>query len=254
VNGPSKRTLGDHSGLTWAARLLEKRWRDVDIISWHQWNIRDLEATDFYHDTVSAASGLNRKMAKARGEAPKKLAISQTNISSGAEISPYEQDTIYAGLWWAAVLAEVIGAGDVNYINWFKSVDEGVYRKGVMRCKQGDCTLKPVGRIMAEIHEKILPWSLGVTSSAHEIRAFATADEGETVRKIVMVNTSRRPYRLKIEARGVDCPSNITLLSDADEDGGLERADLRTKRGAFSMPPLSIAIADQSNPSCEAGR
>ncbi len=251
LNGPSKRTLGDHSGIAWTRRLLNDHWNDIDVISWHQWNIRDLEATDIFGETIGAVSALNRELALMNQDAPKKLAISQTNISSGAEISPYEQDTIYAGIWWTAALAEVIGAGGVDFINWFKSVDEGVYRKGVMRCTDAGCRLKPVGVIMSRIHKAIGSYSHPVKSSAHEVRVFATSDQDSENVSFFTVNTSRRRYSVKFNESPTVCILSVQGFSDKDEDGVVEETEIEAPRGQFILPPLSIAIIDAVPNRCE---
>ena len=104
LHGPMRDDAYRRRGIDWAARLLKQHAEDIDAIAWHEWMVRNLYATGLYSDTIRAAADLVGYDDK--GRPLKVLLIDQTNISSGNSVSPYEQNTHFAALWWASVIIQ----------------------------------------------------------------------------------------------------------------------------------------------------
>ena len=128
-------------GIDWAARLLKQHAEDIDAIAWHEWMVRNLYATGLYSDTIRAAADLVGYDDK--GRPLKVLLIDQTNISSGNSVSPYEQNTHFAALWWASVIIQSSSDGLLSMLNWFHVVDEADHQKGFFFLRNDRLQAKP---------------------------------------------------------------------------------------------------------------
>ncbi|MGB5829181.1 MAG: hypothetical protein WBH22_22410, partial [Pseudomonas mandelii] len=102
VNGPFADNAADKRGIDWAKRLLAESGDNIDALAWHEWMIRDLLATRVYRDSVRRAADLVGL--DAQGRPRKALLLDQTNMSSGSSLSPYDQETHFASLWWTSVV------------------------------------------------------------------------------------------------------------------------------------------------------
>lgn len=58
LDGPFRVGAGQHRGIDWARKLLERHGQDIDALAWHEWMVRDLLATRRYRDSVRAAAEL----------------------------------------------------------------------------------------------------------------------------------------------------------------------------------------------------
>lgn len=213
VNGPTDSARKHQSGIEWTERLLRNNWDSLDIISWHMWQHRYLEALDQYPEVILDVAALNEKLAKEFARSPKRLAISQTNIGSGPNTSTYQQNTHYAGLWWASVVAQSLQTGKLDQLIWFKAVDEGVYGKGLLMQQEGLLQRKPIAQAMVFINQSILEQTLETVTSSHEVDMVATrALDGR--HSVLCVNKSRRSYRLFL-----DTPHKFTKIEFLKSDG-----------------------------------
>jgi len=131
VNGPFADNAVDKRGIDWARRLLAESGEQIDALAWHEWMIRDLLATRVYRDSVRRAAELVGLDAKGRPR--KALLLDQTNLSSGSSLSPYDQETHFASLWWTSVVINSAQDGLLDMLNWFQAADEPTYPKGMVR-------------------------------------------------------------------------------------------------------------------------
>ncbi|MBU2712755.1 hypothetical protein [Zooshikella harenae] len=195
LNGPNRNQASSRRGITWAKQLLLLLGDDVHALTWHQWLIRDLRATRSYQQAVAAAASLVGR--NTEGVLRKTLLIDQTNISSGLHLSPYEQDTFFAALWWVSVVVNAAQHGDLTMINWFKAADEGAYRKGLMRLDAaGNWHLKPVGHAMKFIQAHLQGEVLATESSLFEVDVLASTTP--KVIHMLGVNKGDRQQKLDI--------------------------------------------------------
>lgn len=200
LNGPSRNQASSRRGINWAKQLLPLLGDDIHALTWHRWLVRDLRATRSYQQAVAAAASLVGRNAK--GTLQKHLLIDQTNISSGLHLSVYEQDTFFAALWWASVVANVAKSGDLTMINWFKTADDGPYRKGLMRKDAaGNWHLKPVGHAMKFIQAHLQGDILTTKTSLFEVDVVASTTE--KVIHILGVNKGDRQQRVDMR---IDLP------------------------------------------------
>lgn len=192
LNGPTSEEVAEQDGLDWTTRLLERHWSLFDAVSWHEWMVRDLIATDWYRDSIEQVWRAMTVRAP-EGAAPKPLMITQTNMSSGLSLSPYEQDTFYAALWWTSVIAQSTNTGKLAMLNWFKALNYPPYEKGIMKMSDDEpYALKPVGHAMAFIHPAVLDYTLPVRDESVEVDMAATMDKGGGALNLFGVNKAER--------------------------------------------------------------
>ncbi len=247
-NAPSMSSMQDRSGIVWAENLLTAHWDLVDIISWHAWNIFDIAALDLVADEIAAVEALNTQLAAARSAPPKALAITQTNISSGTEISPYEVDTFFAGLWWATLVSIVAEQGILDQINWFKAVDENEYGKGLTRCSPTACVQKPVADVFGFINANLFESRVSAQSDRHAVKSFAVANPAGDVHLFV-VNGDFRSYRIEIMADSDVCFIEAVQLTDGDADNVIEESVLSAP-ALQELAPASITLFKGSRGVC----
>ena len=228
VNGPTNEPRRFQSGIEWTEKLLSRHWDTVDVISWHMWQYRYLETLDQFAETIKDVDALNTRLAREAGSEPKALSISQTNLGSGPNTSTYQQNTHYAALWWASVVAQSVNTGSLDSLIWFKAVDEGPYGKGLMDYRDGKLVRKPIANAMAFINEALLPNTLEAASSAHEVDLAATMSASGDM-KLLCVNKSRRTYSVYLDAAdkqfehmellGADQITRSVRLSEDQQNG-----------------------------------
>lgn len=247
VNGPANQPRRFQSGIEWTRRLLSRNWDTVDIISWHMWQYRYLEALDQFPETILDVTSINEQLARDFGRPPKQLAISQTNIGSGPNTSTYQQNTHYASLWWASVVTQSINTGKLDYLMWFKSVDEQNYGKGLLTTHNGELKRKPIADAMIFLNSNLLPKTISANSTSHEVDLAAMKTLAGDV-SAICVNKSKRRYQMTLKHPNWK-PTNITFLHS---NGIIESSPLHenTKNGfkTISLPPQSIcSIKGYSN-------
>jgi len=207
VNGPFADNAADKRGIDWARRLLGESAEQIDALAWHEWMIRDLLATRVYRDSVRRAAelvGLD-----ARGQPRKALLLDQTNLSSGSSLSPYDQETRYAALWWTSVVINASQDGLLSMLNWFQAADEPQYPKGMIRLMGAEgFELKPVGLAQQFIAQHWLHQVLWLENDGFEVDALAMASD--TQRGLLGVNKGTRLQQ--IELNGARCPLNNGAL------------------------------------------
>ncbi|MCP2073503.1 UNVERIFIED_ORG: hypothetical protein J2Y77_002939 [Pseudomonas lini] len=201
TNGPLAENAADKRGIDWAQRLLAKFGDQVDALAWHEWMIRDLLATRVYRNSVRRAAdlvGLDNN-----GRPRKALLLDQTNMSSGSSLSPYDQETHYAALWWTSVVINASADGLLDMLNWFQSADEPEYPKGMVRVLENQrFELKPVGLAQQFIQQHWLDQVLRLDNDAFEVDVLAMASDAR--RTLLGVNKSTRPQQVSLD--GAFCP------------------------------------------------
>ena len=201
VNGPFADNAADKRGIDWAKRMLGESADQVDALAWHEWMIRDLLATRVYRDSVRRAADLVGLDAKGRPR--KALLLDQTNMSSGSSLSPYDQETHYASLWWASVVINSSQDGLLEMLNFFQAADEPNYPKGMFKVINDDqFVMKPVGWAQQFIQEHWLHSVMRLENSAFEVDALAMASELQ--RSVLGVNKAKRLQRVSLA--GPKCP------------------------------------------------
>jgi hypothetical protein len=236
LDGPFRTGAGQRRGIDWARKLLAQHGEDIDALAWHEWMVRDLLATRRYRDSVRAAAelvGLD-----AAGRPRKDLLLSQTNISSGKDLSPYEQDTYYAGLWWASVVINASQDGLLEMLNWFQAADEPDYPKGMLAqhsASDNEFRLKPVARAQQFIQQHWLSQVKTLENSAFEVDALAMSDAGSY--SILGVNKVRRVQSIYFDGV-VDLCGKPLQLALFRPDGQRQEAPLECHDGVlkFKLP------------------
>lgn len=235
VNGPFTSEGAQHRGIDWARRLLEESGSQIDALAWHEWMVRDLLATRTYRDSVRQAAevvGL-----QADGRPRKALLLDQTNISSGSSVSPYEQETHFASLWWASVAINSAQDGLLDMLNWFQAADDPNHLKGMIRLPGTNrFELKPVGLAQQFIQSHWLDQVQRMDNSAFEVDALAMARGNQ--RSVLGVNKGARLQQVSLQGAGTACPS-LTLFGP-DSRSRQATVECRDERIRFDVPGESL--------------
>lgn len=234
VNGPTMRGARERRGLDWAARLLEEHEPLIDALAWHEWFIRDLRATDWYRYSVRRAADLVGYTPEGRPR--KALLIDQTNLSSGNTVSPYEQETDFAALWWASVAIQSSADGLLDAVNWFLLADDDHHFKGLLRLEDNDhYSLRPVGRAMAFLLEHWGGQVLQLDNDAFEVDALAMRNGVHT--RLVGVNKVARTQQVRLDLADAPCsgvaPPRLMLFGD---DTGVPSPRCENAGWRFEIP------------------
>ncbi|MCU7251865.1 hypothetical protein [Pseudomonas koreensis] len=201
INGPFASNAADKRGIDWARRLLAESGEQIDALAWHEWMIRDLLATRVYRDSVQRAANLVGL--DANGRPRKALLLDQTNMSSGSSLSPYDQETHFASLWWASVAINSAQDGLLDMLNWFQAADEPNYPKGMFKVLDDEhFELKPVGMAQQFIQQHWLHSVMRLENDAFEVDVLAMATDEQ--RGLLGVNKGTRLQR--VDLSGAHCP------------------------------------------------
>lgn len=207
LDGPFRVDAADRRGIDWAARLLSRYESDIDAVAWHEWMVRDLLATRRYRDSVRQAAelvGLDRQ-----GRPNKALLLGQTNISSGYSLSPYQQETHYASLWWAAVAINSAQDGWLEMLNWFQAADEPDYPKGFLRSRNGQFSPKPVALAQQFIRQHWLGQVIELDNSAFEVDTLAMQSTQRY--SLLGVNKAQRMQQVTLHHANDACQAGAQL-------------------------------------------
>ncbi|KJH86722.1 hypothetical protein UG46_09760 [Pseudomonas fluorescens] len=237
TNGPLAENAADKRGIDWARRLLETSGDQIDALAWHEWMIRDLLATRVYRNSVRRAAGLVGL--DNHGRPRKALLLDQTNISSGSSLSPYDQETHYAALWWTSVVINASADGWLDMLNWFMSADEPEYPKGMVRILDNQrFELKPVGLAQQFIQQHWLGQVLRLDNDAFEVDALAMANGMQ--RSLLGVNKSVRAHQVSLD--GMPCPQPGAALVYFGPDNISRSAPFDCKAGqvGFLLPGETV--------------
>lgn len=212
LGGPFTHDSKSRRGIDWARRLLREQGSAIDALAWHEWMVRDLLATRTYRDSVRQAAALVGL--DSRGRPTKALLLDQTNLSSGSSLSPYEQDTHYAAVWWSSVVFNASADGLLTLLNWFHVADETEWPKGMVRMEANDrFVLKPVGLAQQFIQRYWLASVLSLENDAFEVDALAMADDRQ--RSLLGVNKVERLQQVEV-ALGTCARARLELLGPHD--------------------------------------
>ncbi|MGG2019063.1 hypothetical protein AB1J88_03380 [Pseudomonas sp. S8] len=237
VNGPFADNAADKRGIDWARRLLGESAEQIDALAWHEWMIRDLLATRVYRDSVRRAAELVGF--DARGQPRKALLLDQTNLSSGSSLSPYDQETRYAALWWTSVVINASQDGLLSMLNWFQAADEPEYPKGMIRVLGAEgFELKPVGLAQQFIAQHWLHQVLWLENDGFEVDVLAMA--GDDQRGLLGVNKGTRLQR--VDLSGAKCPLNNGALRYFGADNRSRDAPFACRKGrvSFDLPGQTL--------------
>lgn len=233
INGPFVENGADKRGIDWARRLLAESPDQIDALAWHEWMIRDLLATRVYRDSVRRAAdlvGLDDK-----GRPRKALLLDQTNMSSGSSLSPYDQETHFASMWWASVVINSAQDGLLEMLGWFQAADEPEYPKGMLRVLGDDhFELKPVGLAQQFIQQHWLHNVLALENDAFEVDVLAMSDDFK--RGLLGVNKGTRLQR--VDLTGAACPLANGSLRYFGADNRSRDAPFKCQNGrvSFELP------------------
>ncbi|MBV4467005.1 hypothetical protein KVG95_27200 [Pseudomonas sp. SWRI79] len=233
VNGPFADNAVDKRGIDWARRLLAESGEQIDALAWHEWMIRDLLATRVYRDSVRRAAELVGLDAKGRPR--KALLLDQTNLSSGSSLSPYDQETHFASMWWTSVVINSAQDGLLDMLNWFQAADEPTYPKGMVRVLGGDrFELKPVGLAQQFIQQHWLKNVMRLDNDAFEVDVLAMATERQ--RSLLGVNKGVRLQR--VDLAGATCPlaKGALVYFGADNRSRSAQFNCHDGRVSFDLP------------------
>lgn len=238
VNGPTMRGARERRGLDWAARLLEEHDTLIDALAWHEWFIRDLRATDWYRYSVQRAADVVGYTSEGRPR--KALMIDQTNLSSGNTVSPYEQETQFAALWWASVAIQASLDGLLDGINWFLLADDEHHFKGLLRLEENDrFSLRPVGKAMVFMLDHWGDQVLALDNDAFEVDALAMRSGSRQT--LVGVNKVARPQQVRLGLSATPCsgldPPRLRLFDNEARPTSIRCEDARW---SFEVPGESL--------------
>ena len=230
INGPFIENAEDRRGIDWARRLLAESGDSIDALAWHEWMVRDLLATRVYRDSVRRAAelvGLD-----AQGRPRKALLLDQTNMSSGSSLSPYDQETHYASLWWASVAINSSQDGLLDMLGWFQAADESDHRKGMLRMLDEEhYELKPVGYAQQFMQQHWLHEVMRLENDAFEVDVLAMASDHQ--RSLFGVNKGARIQLVSLE--GTACPLNNGTLHYFGADNRSREAPFKCQGGRISF-------------------
>ncbi|OUM26756.1 hypothetical protein B8W70_18290 [Pseudomonas sp. 1239] len=239
VNGPLRGDAAQRVGLDWARRLLKEFEPQIDAMAWHEWMVRDLLATRTYRDSVRRAAelvGLD-----ANGRPRKALLLDQTNLSSGSTLSLYEQNTHYAGVWWASVVINASQDGLLDMLNWFHIADEPEWPKGMVKVLGNNrFELKPVGLAQQFIAQHWLDQVLHLDNDAFEVDALAMARGAQ--RSLLGVNKGERLQHVSFATPASRCPQAAATLTLFGPDNQPRAAALDCQHGQvrFELPGQTL--------------
>jgi hypothetical protein len=245
LNGPMATDAAQRRGRDWAATLLTKYGISCGALTWHEWNIRDLAATEFYHRSIDSAGALSKRYP---GGASRRLMITQTNIACGADFSPAQQEGFYAALWYASVIAQCAATGKLAFLGWFPAVDDDHHRKGLMSWDGIHLRIRPVGRAAAIAAHALLPIALNCTSQAFEVDGAASRSSGGDSLAILLVNKGPRIHKTSVTI-DLSAPLSKKALQVEMirlEESGLSKptypplARAAVQKLTFNLPPGSI--------------
>ncbi|MBA1200794.1 hypothetical protein G7009_03235 [Pseudomonas capeferrum] len=235
VGGPFRPESAQRRGIDWAQRMLAESGSKIDAMAWHEWMVRDLLATRVYRDNVRRAAevvGL-----QANGRPRKALLLDQTNISSGGSVSPYEQETHFASLWWASVAINSAQDGLLDLLNWFQAADDPNHLKGMIAMPgPGRFELKPVGLAQQFMQAHWLDQVQRLDNSAFEVDALAMARDRQ--RSVLGVNKGARLQQVSLRGVGSVCPA-LTLFGP-DSRSRDATVDCRDGRVQFEVPAETL--------------
>jgi hypothetical protein len=237
INGPFADNAADKRGIDWAKRLLAESGDNIDALAWHEWMIRDLLATRVYRDSVRRAADLVGL--DGQGRPRKALLLDQTNMSSGSSLSPYDQETHFASLWWASVVINSSQDGLLQMLGWFQAADEPNYPKGMLRVLGDDrFELKPVGLAQQFIQQHWLRDVIRLENDAFEVDVLAMAEDLN--RSLLGVNKGTRLQR--VDLSGVSCPLAKGSLRYFGADNRSRDAPFNCQNGrvSFELPGLTL--------------
>ncbi|MHC8387213.1 hypothetical protein ACYZTM_03955 [Pseudomonas sp. MDT2-39-1] len=237
VNGPFADNAADKRGIDWAKRLLAESGDNIDALAWHEWMIRDLLATRVYRDSVRRAADLVGL--DAQGRPRKALLLDQTNMSSGSSLSPYDQETDFASLWWASVVINSSQDGLLEMLGWFQAADEPNYPKGMLRVLgENSFELKPVGMAQQFIREHWLRDVMSLENDAFEVDVLAMGEDVK--RSLLGVNKGARLQRVALT--GAQCPLANGSLRYFGADNRARDAPFNCQDGrvSFELPGRTL--------------
>ena len=247
INGPFLEDAAERRGIDWARRLLGESADQIDALAWHEWMIRDLLATRVYRDSVRRAAelvGLD-----AQGRPRKALLLDQTNMSSGSGLSPYDQETHYASLWWASVVINSAQDGLLDMLNWFQVADEPNYPKGMLRVLgEEHFELKPVGLAQQFIRRHWLDHVLRLDNDAFEVDVLAMASQQQ--RSLLGVNKGPRLQHVSLGGADALCSARSGALVYFGADSQSRKAGFHCQAGrvSFELPGETLFVLSWSAP------
>jgi hypothetical protein len=245
LNGPHIGDAVSRRGYDWDAAILAKCGASIGALTWHEWNIHDLPATEFYHRSVDSAWALSHRYP---GGESRKLMITQTNIACGGDFSPAQQDGFYAALWYASVIAQCNQTGKLSFLAWFPAVDSDYLRKGLMTWDGVVLGIKPVGRAATLAASVLLQNALSCNSSAFEVDVASSCSTDEKTIALLLVNKGKRIQKtvVSIDLPKPLCQHSLKVNISRLEASGNSRPEYpiitpsRSSKISINLPPESI--------------
>lgn len=235
INGPNTSSPDTRRGYDQAAWGLQNHYTKFDAITWHEWMVRDLISTPWYYDSINAAYTLGQTY-KPQGGTDKKLIISQTNMMSGDSTSTYEQDTFYASLWWASVVAQSTRTGKLNALIWFLLYGDTNHGKGMATANDAGCVDKIVAQSQKFLAAHMGTTALTTTSNHPEVDMAGTLTAGGLL-KVFGVNKGPRAQTVTI-----NLPSTVAAMNRYNlTSGGLSNSSINVNNST-----LTISVAAET--------
>lgn len=240
-NGPTIEDAVNHRGIDMAERLLASHYDLFDALTWHEWQVRDLIATDWYYDSIIKTYNLMKRY-QPSGKAEKKLVIAQTNISSGNALSSYEQETFFASLWWASIVAQSTRTGKLQGLVWFLAADDGIYKKGLVTLGTDSYREKPVSAAMRFVNQHVGTRALASESNHPELDVAASLSASGTM-QILGVNKGERVQNITLRLPRIIRSFNFARLDETGSRTSQIVPDSATV--TLQVPPKTIFALDE---------
>jgi hypothetical protein len=158
-------------------------------------------------------------------------------MSSGSALSPYDQETHFASLWWTSVVINSAQDGLLDMLNWFMVADEPNYPKGMLRVLGEDqFELKPVGLAQQFIRRHWLDNVLRLDNDAFEVDVLAMASQQQ--RSLLGVNKGPRLQHVSLGGADALCSarSGALVYFGADSQSRKARFHCQAGRVSFELP------------------
>jgi hypothetical protein len=149
---------------------------DLDQVTFHYWNHRDMVHTGWIRTNIEEAIDILATH-DADGDPNEPILVTQLNVGSGASSTWYEHATHDGALWWAGIVLAAQSTGRCGGLFWFTATSDGPLNKGLMWDESRDWELKPVGYATRSLAQGLLDRVLETTGSTVELDALVTATD-----------------------------------------------------------------------------
>ena len=178
----------------WIERILEEFGNDISVITWNCYKL--LSPEDSYE--FAEAIKFTRSIIESYG-GKQEIIIGATNRMGGlAPNNLFNSDQ--AGLWWANMLIDGIGTGEVAGYYYFSTIDTGIRAKGLFSANGKPKKQAYVQKAVDDILQYNDVYS--VESSSALVKGLLGVDSGKSA--LLLVNQSWFPASIDLKGFGIE--------------------------------------------------